>query len=61
MSGVTLQRVIKRYGDAQVIHGVDLTVEDEEGFLDPTHRMRQEAAAWARQQRAEEGEGEESE
>ena len=39
----------------------DLTVEDEEGFLDPTHRMRQEAAAWARQQRAEEGEGEESE
>ena len=30
MSGVTLQRVIKRYGDAQVIHGVDLTVEDGE-------------------------------
>jgi lactose/L-arabinose transport system ATP-binding protein len=30
MSGVILQRVIKRYGDAQVIHGVDLTVEDGE-------------------------------
>jgi len=30
MSGVTLQRVIKRYGDAQVIHGVDLAVEDGE-------------------------------
>jgi len=30
MSGVTLQHVIKRYGDAQVIHGVDLTVEDGE-------------------------------
>ena len=25
-----MQRVIKRYGDAQVIHGVDLTVEDGE-------------------------------
>ncbi len=30
MSGVTLQNVIKRYGDAQVIHGVDLEVEDGE-------------------------------
>ncbi len=30
MSGVTLERVVKRYGDAQVIHGVDLTVEDGE-------------------------------
>ena len=30
MSGLTLQHVIKRYGDAQVIHGVDLTVEDGE-------------------------------
>jgi lactose/L-arabinose transport system ATP-binding protein len=30
MSGVTLQRVIKRYGDAQVIHGVDLTIEHGE-------------------------------
>jgi lactose/L-arabinose transport system ATP-binding protein len=30
MSGVTLQKVVKRYGEAQVIHGVDLTVEDGE-------------------------------
>ncbi|AWB47272.1 ABC transporter ATP-binding protein [Gemmobacter aquarius] len=30
MTGVTLQNVVKRYGDAQVIHGVDLTVEDGE-------------------------------
>jgi lactose/L-arabinose transport system ATP-binding protein len=30
MSGVTLERVIKRYGDVQVIHGVDLKVEDGE-------------------------------
>ena len=26
MSGVTLERVTKRYGDVQVIHGVDLTI-----------------------------------
>ena len=30
MSGVTLESVIKRYGDIQVIHGVDLTIEDGE-------------------------------
>jgi lactose/L-arabinose transport system ATP-binding protein len=30
MSGVTLNRVVKRYGAQQVIHGVDLTVEDGE-------------------------------
>ena len=30
MSGVTLNNVIKRYGDIQVIHGVDLTIEDGE-------------------------------
>lgn len=30
MSGVTLNQVIKRYGDVQVIHGVDLTIEDGE-------------------------------
>ncbi len=30
MSGVTLKKVVKRYGDVQVIHGVDLTVEDGE-------------------------------
>jgi len=30
MSGVTLNHVIKRYGDAQVIHGVDLEIEDGE-------------------------------
>jgi len=30
MSGVTLNKVIKKYGDAQVIHGVDLTIEDGE-------------------------------
>jgi len=30
MSGVTLQKVVKRFGEAQVIHGVDLTIEDGE-------------------------------
>ncbi|MEM6941212.1 MAG: sn-glycerol-3-phosphate ABC transporter ATP-binding protein UgpC [Pseudomonadota bacterium] len=30
MTGVTLQKTIKRYGDAQVIHGIDLEVEDGE-------------------------------
>ncbi|WP_299655042.1 ABC transporter ATP-binding protein [uncultured Tateyamaria sp.] len=30
MTGVTLQNAIKRYGATQVIHGVDLTVEDGE-------------------------------
>ena len=30
MTGVTLDNVVKRYGDAQVIHGVDLKIEDGE-------------------------------
>ncbi|MCU0907942.1 MAG: sn-glycerol-3-phosphate ABC transporter ATP-binding protein UgpC [Rhodobacteraceae bacterium] len=30
MTGVTLNRVVKRYGEAQVIHGVDLEVADGE-------------------------------
>ena len=30
MSGVTLQKVIKRYGEVQVIHGVDLDIQDGE-------------------------------
>ncbi|QMU58564.1 MAG: sn-glycerol-3-phosphate ABC transporter ATP-binding protein UgpC [Boseongicola sp.] len=30
MSGVTLNKVIKRYGDVQVIHGVDLEIKDGE-------------------------------
>ncbi len=30
MSGVTLNKAIKRYGDVQVIHGVDLEIEDGE-------------------------------
>ncbi|SDW57247.1 ABC transporter ATP-binding protein [Litoreibacter albidus] len=30
MSGVTLQNVIKRYGDVQVIHGIDLDIKDGE-------------------------------
>ncbi len=30
MSGVTLSKAIKRYGATQVIHGVDLTVDDGE-------------------------------
>jgi lactose/L-arabinose transport system ATP-binding protein len=30
MTGVTLNKVIKRYGDVQVIHGVDLEVKDGE-------------------------------
>ncbi|MGL4236746.1 ABC transporter ATP-binding protein [Tabrizicola sp.] len=30
MTGVTLDKVTKRFGDLQVIHGVDLTIEDGE-------------------------------
>ena len=30
MTGVTLNKVVKRYGDVQVIHGVDLEVKDGE-------------------------------
>ena len=30
MSGVTLNKVIKRYGEVQVIHGIDLQIEDGE-------------------------------
>ena len=30
MTGVTLNNVVKKYGDVQVIHGVDLQVEDGE-------------------------------
>ncbi len=30
MTGVTLNKAIKRYGDVQVIHGVDLQIEDGE-------------------------------
>ncbi|MBM7066293.1 ABC transporter ATP-binding protein [Actibacterium sp. 188UL27-1] len=30
MSGVTLENVVKRYGDVQVIHGVDLDIADGE-------------------------------
>ncbi|MEY4984588.1 MAG: hypothetical protein RIR62_2854, partial [Pseudomonadota bacterium] len=28
MTGVTLKNVVKKFGDVQVIHGVDLQVED---------------------------------
>ena len=28
MSGVTLNKVIKKYGETQVIHGVDLQIDD---------------------------------
>jgi lactose/L-arabinose transport system ATP-binding protein len=30
MTGVTLNRVVKRYGEVQVIHGVDLDIQDGE-------------------------------
>jgi lactose/L-arabinose transport system ATP-binding protein len=30
MTGVTLDKVVKRYGDVQVIHGVDLKIDDGE-------------------------------
>ncbi|SLN55183.1 ABC transporter ATP-binding protein [Pseudooctadecabacter jejudonensis] len=30
MSGVTMNKVIKKYGDVQVIHGIDLEIEDGE-------------------------------
>ena len=30
MTGVTLNKIVKKYGDVQVIHGVDLEIEDGE-------------------------------
>ena len=30
MAGIELQRLIKRYGKTQVVHGIDLTIEDGE-------------------------------
>ncbi|RFU12802.1 ATP-binding cassette domain-containing protein, partial [Rhodobacteraceae bacterium W635] len=30
MTGVTLTNVIKKYGETQVIHGIDLGIEDGE-------------------------------
>ncbi len=30
MSGVTMKNVIKKYGDVQVIHGIDLEIDDGE-------------------------------
>ena len=30
MSGVTLNNVVKRYGEVQVIHGIDLAIADGE-------------------------------
>ena len=30
MAGVYLKNVVKRYGDVQVIHGIDLEIEDGE-------------------------------
>ncbi len=30
MAGVTLEKVIKKYGEAQVVHGVDLKIENGE-------------------------------
>ena len=30
MSGVTLNQVIKKFGETQVIHGVDLDIKDRE-------------------------------
>ncbi|MDA7425931.1 ABC transporter ATP-binding protein [Thalassococcus lentus] len=30
MTGVTLNKVVKKYGDVQVIHGIDLEIEDGE-------------------------------
>ena len=30
MTGVTLNQAIKRYGQTQVIHGIDLQIEDGE-------------------------------
>ena len=30
MSGVELSNIVKKYGDVQVIHGVDLEIQDGE-------------------------------
>lgn len=30
MSGVTMKNVVKKYGDVQVIHGIDLEIDDGE-------------------------------
>ena len=43
MSGVVLQKVVKRFGEAQVIHGVDLTIED--GDLTPSLKLRDRRAS----------------
>jgi ABC-type sugar transport system ATPase subunit len=28
MASVTLKNIVKKYGDIEVVHGVDLTIED---------------------------------
>ena len=33
MSGVNLDNVFKRYGAIQVVHGIDLTVEEKESVV----------------------------
>ena len=42
MTGVTLTNVVKRYGDVQVIHGVDLAIDDGEFavFVGPSCEAR---------------------
>ena len=47
MTGVTLEGVVKRYGETQVIHGVDLGIEDGEFcvFVGPLGLRQVDAAA----------------
>ena len=50
MSGVTLNSVVKRYGDVQVIHGVDLEIADGEFcvFVGPSAAVSLLFCAWLR-------------
>ena len=61
MTGVTLDKVTKRFGDVQVIHGVDLKIEDGEFcvFVGPSgcgkSTLLRMVAGWRRQAPARSG------
>jgi len=49
MAGLTLRDVRKRYGDVQVMHGVDLDIEDGEFVVFVTKRstkLQPPSAVW---------------
>ena len=49
MSQVLLKKVVKRYGDAKVIHDIDLTIRDSEFIVlvGPSSRTRK-AGSWSK-------------